>query len=111
MSLSRSLAPLRHFGAQHTPDLSHQVSDLAQEVAAIAASLGRQARPALADAGHSAVEFAEHLAQQMAPMAKQFRRRAKAAGRMMRDDPVPAVVAVGTLALLAMLLMSRPHSR
>lgn len=100
------------------PTIGDQVASLSEDVAALARQLQRYARPRLQEAAHTATEIAGDVFHQLEPVARDALHRAydarraiaqqvKVTGRAVRDDPVPAVVALGTFALLASLLLRR----
>lgn len=92
----------RHSVGDQVASLSHDVSTLARQVR-------RYATPRVQDAAHSASDFAGDVIHQLEPLARDVAHRAKAAGRAVRNDPVPAVIALGTFALLATLLLSASY--
>jgi hypothetical protein len=110
--LLEAIFPRRH------PSMGDQIALLSQDVTRLARQVRRYARPRVEDAAHSAGEFAGDVVHQLEPIARgalenaeragrQIAHRAQVAGKMVRDDPVPAIVALGTFALLATLLLRR----
>jgi ElaB/YqjD/DUF883 family membrane-anchored ribosome-binding protein len=103
----------------HRPrTVGDQIALLSEDVAALARQVQRYARPRVQDAAHAASDLAGDVLHQLQPMARAAihsannARRAvshqvKATGRAVRDDPVPTVVALGTFALIASLLLRR----
>lgn len=98
--------------------LGDQIASLSHDIAALAGEARRLGEPRLKDAARTASSFAEDLVHTLEPLAQDLARsaratgrdaarRAKLAGRAVRDDPVPAVIALGTFALLASLLLRR----
>ena len=87
--------------------IGDQIASLSHEVARLASQTRRFAAPRVQEAAHTAGDFAGEVMHQMAPLARDVAHRARAAGRVVRDDPVPAVVALGTFALIATLLLRR----
>jgi hypothetical protein len=87
-----------------------QFASLSQDVAQLARQVRRYAAPRVQDATHSAGDFAGDVMHQLEPLARDVAHRARVAGRAVRDDPVPAVIALGTFALIASLLLSSGSS-
>lgn len=88
-----------------------QVASLSKEVADLARHVRRYARPRVQEAAHSAGDFAGDVIHQLEPLARGVAHQAKVAGRAVRQDPVPSVIALGTFALIASLLMSGSRGR
>lgn len=106
--LLESLFPRRR------PDLAEQVRSLSRDIAHLARDVGRFAGPRVEEAAHTAgsiaggvTSAAGDVMNQLAPLARDVARRARAAGRVVRDDPVPAIVAIGTFALVVSLILRR----
>jgi hypothetical protein len=87
--------------------LGDRLSSLTDDVAALARQIGRDNAPRIQEAAHAAGDMASDVLQHMAPIARDVAHRARQAGTMVRKDPLPAVVALGTLALIATLVMRR----
>jgi hypothetical protein len=92
-------------------NVAHHLSSLRREVMALSGEAGRYGHQ-LADrygprVAHSAGEIGEALAHQGAVVAQQLGKQARRAGRAVKDDPVPTVVAVVGLLCLASLVMAR----
>jgi hypothetical protein len=96
---------------RHRSSVSDQVASLSHEVAHLARHAGRYATPRIREAAHSAGDLAGDVIHQLEPLARDVAHRAKVAGRAVRQDPVPAVIALGTFALIASLLLSGGPSR
>lgn len=100
------------------PTMGDQVTALSEEIASLTRQVQRYARPRVREAAHTAGDFAGEVFHHLEPIARDalhradaarrvVARQAKATGRAVRDDPVPAVIALGTFALLATLLLRR----
>jgi ElaB/YqjD/DUF883 family membrane-anchored ribosome-binding protein len=91
--------------------LGDQIASLTHDVAQLSRQVRRHATPRLQEAAHSASDFAGDVFHQLEPIARDVAHRAahqaKVAGRVVRDDPVPAVVALGVAALVVSLLLRR----
>ena len=102
------------FPRRSAPSIGDQIASLSHEVARLASQTRRHAAPRIHDAAesagqlaHNAGDFAGEVMHQIAPLARDVAHRARVAGRVVRDDPVPAVVAIGVFALIATLLLRR----
>jgi hypothetical protein len=100
------------------PTLGDQIASLSQDVAQLARQMRRYSQPRVEHAAHAAGDFAGDVLHQLEPIARGALHRAndarravthqvRATGRAVRDDPVPAVIALGTFALIASLLLRR----
>jgi hypothetical protein len=128
MSWSRSLASMRRY-AEHpdrvvdqigrlSSDAAEMVQKLGHKIGKEATHLGKEASHLGKEAGHAASAAGSELVHQLTPVAMKVGRSAVRTGLKVRDgalhlrnDPAPAIVALGTLALIAMLLMSRTQVR
>lgn len=82
----------QHRMARHITALRHEVGQLGRAGSRF---------------GHDASDFGDHLWSGGRAVAKVLRRQARDAGRAVKDDPVPAVVAVAGFALFMNLLFNR----
>lgn len=90
--------------------ISRQVSSLARDAGHITELLSRFTANARREAGHYGHDLADEAWHQGAVAAKVIGKQALRAGRAVRKDPVPAVVAVAGLACLMALLTSAGRS-
>lgn len=91
--------------------LSRRLTALAREASGISRSLdhfGDGARHDLSRFAHDATDFARH---EGAAVARAVGKQAWRAGKAVRKDPVPAVVAVAGLACLVSLVMSSGNGK
>ena len=96
-----TLIPQRHV------TLADRVASLSRDIARLADETRRQATPRVEEAAHAVGDFAGDVVHQLEPMARDVARRAHHVGRMVRTDPVPAIIALGTFALIASLVLRR----
>lgn len=89
--------------------LAHQLSGLSREVATIARAVQRFSAEAGHDAGHVAGNLVDEAWHQGERLAHGVRRQARHAGKAVREDPVPAIVAVAGLLLVLSLVLGRKH--
>lgn len=87
--------------------LSHQLAGLRREVAAVSQAVQRFGTGAGRDAGNVASNLADEAWQQGERLARDIRRQARHAGKAVREDPVPAIVAVVGVLLALNLLFGR----
>jgi hypothetical protein len=95
--------------AQHR--LGRQVESLTRDVGHIADSLRRFGGGAGKDIGQIAHNVADEAMHQGAEVAKLVGEQAYQAGRAIRRDPLPTIMAVAGLACLLSLLMSSGKKR
>ena len=123
--LPANLLNLNPFHEHPRHGLAHRIAELTKELRPVARALTRQGGEALHQAEHSAGElaqtaghlahtageFAQDFAERVTPVAREIGRQVsyqgRVAGQMIRKDPMPAVVAIGTVVLLARLFLGR----
>jgi hypothetical protein len=89
------------------PTLAEQVATLGAELAELASSVRHYAAPRVHDAAEGAAGYAADLGRQLEPVARDIARRAQRTAIAVRKDPAPAIVAIATLTLIAMLFTRR----
>lgn len=108
---SRAVRSVEHAGGEVADRLMHAVAGLRQEIASVAAAVNDYGAPRVRDfqhdLQHGASALAHDLQRQLPVVARQVSRRAGVASRAVVNDPVPAIVVVGTLALLTSLFLRR----
>lgn len=91
--------------------LMHAVAGLRQELATVAAAVNDFGAPRMQDIQHSlqrgASGLADGLQRQLPVVARRVSRQAGVASRAVVNDPLPALVVMGTLALLTSLVLHR----
>jgi hypothetical protein len=98
------MARHRHWtDALDLEELSRQLSSLRHDVAGVSRAVSRYS-------AHTASDFGDQLWHQGEVVARQLGRQAIKAGRAVKDDPVPAVVAVAGFALFMRLILGRKRS-
>ena len=85
--------------------LSDLLSELREEIGARAENLNRLSSKRLSKAHREANALTQAAREQMPVIARQIGHQALRTGQSLRKDPVPAVVMVGTFALLASLVL------
>lgn len=98
------MARSRHWSdALDIDDLSRQLASLRHDVAGVSRAVTRYG-------SHAAHDVGDQLWHQGEIVARQISRQAKKAGKAVKDDPVPAIVAVAGFALLLNLILGRKRS-
>jgi hypothetical protein len=87
--------------------LRRQVSSLRRQIDGLSREASRTGRHAASDLGDSASELFDDAWEHGRDAAQQIARQAAHVGTAVRKDPVPTLVAVGTLALVASILLAR----
>lgn len=90
-------------------DLAAQIASLRDEIASISDSVSRYGNSHFRDVQHNAVAVVDQVRQQGAVAARQINRQAHVAGKAVQENPIPVIVALGTIALISALIFS--HDR
>jgi len=88
-------------------DLTRQLAHLRKELSGRVAPARKAGSHALHDAQHQAAELAQDLGEYGSHAAHLLGRQARQAGKAIKNDPVPLVVALGTFVLLSSLFARR----
>ena len=110
MAYSRGF-DLSHFSDTAQDRFGRQFSGLARDAGHLQQALSRFSDDARHDVGRVAHDFADEAMHQGAIAARVLGKQAWKAGKAVRKDPVPAVVAVAGLACLLSLVMSSGSRR
>src|SRR5687768_9609652 len=84
-------------------ELGRQLSSLRHDMAGVSRAVSKYG-------SHTAHDVGDQLWHQGEVVAKQIGRQAKKAGRAVKNDPLPTVVAVAGFALLLSLILGRKRS-
>ena len=103
----RALRSVEEAGEGVSDALLDQVAALRREIAAISEAVGNYGGHTLGNVQHNAVALAREVRHQGAVMARQVNRQASVAGKAIQSNPVPVIVALGTIALLSALIFMR----
>jgi 2-keto-4-pentenoate hydratase len=103
----RTVKALEQVGENAPDALFEQLASLRKEVAAISDAVSNYSGHALGDMQRNAVALARDVRQQGAVVGREVNRQAHAAGKVVQENPVPALVVLGTIALLSTLLFRR----
>ena len=88
-------------------NLSHQIAALRKQVDQLSHSVQSYGGHSVDDLQHNALALANEVRQQSRAVARQVSRQASVAGRAVQDNPVPVIVALGTIALVSALIFTR----
>jgi ElaB/YqjD/DUF883 family membrane-anchored ribosome-binding protein len=83
------------------------LTSLRKEIATLAESVNDYGGNRLSDLQHGATALAREVQQQLPAVAKQASRQAGIAARAVRNDPLPTIVMLGTIALVSALVFRR----
>jgi hypothetical protein len=88
-------------------DLSRQISLLRRELASVSEAVNDYSGSTFETVQHGALALARDLSHNSRDIARQVSQQAKLAGKTVQSNPVPVVVALGTIALLSAFLFTR----
>ena len=95
------MARSRHWSdALDIEELSRQLSSLRHDIAGVSRSVSRYG-------SHTARDVGDQLWHQGEIVARQLGKQARMAGKAVKEDPVPAIVAVAGFALFLNLVLGR----
>ena len=106
-SAKRALKTVEDAGEGMSDALLEQIAALRKEISAISDAVSDYGGHQLDDMQHNAVALAREVRHQGAVVAKQVGRQASVASRAVQENPVPVIVALGTIALLSALIFAR----
>ena len=93
------------FPTRQTP-IERQLGHLRREIASVSGAVRHLGSAAGASLSHGATEFGDQVMHQGAIVARRVGKQALRAGNAVRNDPVPTLVAIASLALLIRLFSS-----
>ena len=103
----RALKRAEHSSEAIGDSLSHQISALRKQVDQLSHSVQSYGGHSVDDLQHNAIALANEVRQQSRAVARQVGRQANIAGRAVQDNPVPVIIALGTIALVSALIFTR----
>ena len=104
----RALQRAEQSGEAISDNLAQQIAALRKQVDQMSHSVqSYYGSHAMDDLQHNAVALANEVRHQGRVVARQVGRQANIAGKAVQENPVPAIVVLGTFALLATLLFTR----
>ena len=87
--------------------LAHQISALRKQVDQLSSSVQSYGGHSLDDLQHNAVALVNEVRQQGRVVAREVGRQTHVASRAVQENPVPVIVALGTIALISALIFTR----
>jgi phage host-nuclease inhibitor protein Gam len=102
----RSIKRIRDTGNDIENDLAEQIAALREEIASISTSVSKYSNSRLHDMQDNAVAVVDQVRHQGAVAARQIGRQANVAGRAVQENPIPVIVALGTIALISALIFT-----
>ncbi|HTM77396.1 MAG TPA: hypothetical protein VL133_07180 [Devosia sp.] len=90
-------------------NISDQIASLRDEIATISESVSKYSSNRLGEAQHNAVAVVDQVRHQGAAAAKQLSRQANVAGRVVQENPIPVIVALGAIALISAFIFTASH--
>lgn len=103
----RTIKQIEDAGDDLSSTVADQVAALRKEVASIADAVSEYSGHTFGDVQHNAVALAREVRHQGAVVAKQVSRQANVASKAVQENPLPVIIALGTLALISALIFTR----
>jgi len=102
----RTIKRAENAGDDIIDNLTSQIASLRDELSSISESVGKYSNNHFKDAQHNAVAVVDQVRHQGAVAARQIGRQANVAGRAVQENPIPVIVALGTIALISALIFT-----
>ncbi len=102
----RTIKRMEDAGEDIGESLAAQIASLRDEIASISDSVSKYGNSHLGDVQHNAGAVVEQVRHQGAVAARQISRQASVAGRAVQENPIPVIVALGTIALISALIFT-----
>ncbi len=106
-SAKRSLKSIENTAESATEALNEQIAALREELASISHAVSNYSGHTFSDVQHNVAALAKEARHHGAAVARQVNRQAGVAGQAIKENPVPVIVALGTIALLSALVFTR----
>lgn len=103
----RTIKTIEDTGEGVSDALFEQLAALRKEIASISEAVSDYGGDTLGDMQHNARALAKEVRHQGAVVAREVNRQASVAGKAIQENPVPVIVALGTIALLSALVFMR----
>jgi hypothetical protein len=88
-------------------NLSRQIALLRKELTSLSSAVNDYSGSTLENVHQGALVLAREVSHGSKDLARQVSRQARLASKTVHDNPIPAVVALGTIALLSAFLFTR----
>jgi phage host-nuclease inhibitor protein Gam len=106
IAAKRTIKRAEDAGDNIVENLSAQIASLREEIESISDSVSKYGNTHFRDAQHNAVAVVDQVRHQGAIAARQINRQAHVAGRAVQENPIPVIVALGTIALISALIFT-----
>lgn len=103
----RTIKQVEDAGEDLSENISQQIAALRREIASIADAVSDYSGHTFDDVQHNAVALAKEVRHQGAAVARQVSRQANVAAKSVQENPLPVIVALGTIALISALIFTR----
>jgi len=103
----RTIKTVEDAGESVSDALFEQIAALRKEISAVSEAVGEYSGHTFNDVQHNAVALAREVRHQGAVVARQVNRQANVAGKAIQENPIPVIVALGTIALISALIFTR----
>lgn len=107
MAAKRALRHAEASGEELIDNLSRQIALLRKEIASISETVNDYSGSTLSDVQHNALALAKDFRDGGKLVARQVSRQANYAGQAVKENPVPVIVALATIALISALIFKR----
>jgi len=107
IAAKRALRQAEASGEEMIDNLSRQIAALRKEISSISDAVSEYSGPTFDDFQHNAAAIAKEVRQQGQVVARQVSRQATYAGKAVQENPVPVLVALGTIALISAFIFTR----
>jgi phage host-nuclease inhibitor protein Gam len=102
----RAIKRIEDTGDDIGENLAAQIASLREEIASISDSVSKYGNSHFKDAQYNAVAVVDQVRHQGAVAARQISRQANVAGKAVQENPIPVIVALGTIALISALIFT-----
>lgn len=106
-STKRAVSAFQHGSEDVVDTLTASLNALRSEIASISEAVNDYSGHRFNDLQHGATALVKEVQHQLPVVARQVSRQATAATRAVRNDPLPTIVVLGTIALVSALVFRR----
>ena len=103
----RAIKQVEDTSEEFSENLVRQIAALRKEIASISDAVSDYSGHTFDDVQHNALALAKEVRHQGAVVARQVGRQANVAGKAVQENPIPVIVALGTIALISALIFTR----
>jgi ElaB/YqjD/DUF883 family membrane-anchored ribosome-binding protein len=106
ISAKRTIKRIEDGGDDLVDSLNAQIASLREELASISDSVSKYGNNHFKDVQHNALAVVDEVRHQGQVAARQITRQANVAGKAVQENPIPVIVALGTIALISALIFT-----